>query len=287
MLSKIILGTVQFGLKYGINNQEGQVSGEEVNKILDLAAKSGIRVLDTALSYGNALERIGEFHRLGGVVFEVNTKFRIDPLISISDQLARSLEILSVDTINTYFYHSFSDYIHNPDVMQELKALRKKGAFKKIGVSIYTNEEMLRCIDDEDIHVIQLPFNLLDNSSQRGECISLAKQKGKEIHARSIYLQGLFFMESAQVHAKLLPLFSYIDALREITSDLKIDFATLAMSYVKKKSGIDNIIIGVDSERHLVDNIKTMDFEMNEFTVQRIDRIVVNERALLNPQNWQ
>jgi aryl-alcohol dehydrogenase-like predicted oxidoreductase len=60
-MSKLILGTVQFGLEYGVNNQKGIPSSNEIKKILDFAFKRKINILDTAEAYGNSQERIGEY----------------------------------------------------------------------------------------------------------------------------------------------------------------------------------------------------------------------------------
>jgi aryl-alcohol dehydrogenase-like predicted oxidoreductase len=287
MNQKLILGTAQFGLEYGINNRQGQISEVELNNILKLADRSGVRVLDTADSYGNAIERIGRFHLYSGKQFIINTKFRIDTLKSITDQLTTSIDKLVVKSIDTCFYHSYFDYLNNPKVMKELKALKDKGVVKKIGVSIYHNDEIATCIDDNYIDVIQIPFNLLDNNNLRGYYIKLAKLRGKEIHVRSVFLQGLFFMNKSEMPHKLLPLLPYLETLWKIAYDLRIDIGKLALAYVKRNPFIDRIIIGVDSEKHLAENFLDITSEIDDTTYRLIDSITVSEISLLNPQNWR
>lgn len=287
MNSKLILGTVQFGLDYGINNKEGKVSEEEVNNILHLAANSGITILDTAYFYGNAMERIGNFHKNSGIIFDVNTKFKIDPAATITEQLNESLACLAIKSVDTYFYHSFSDYRNNPGILGELEALREKKYFRKIGVSIYNNNEMMQCISDDKVDVIQLPFNLFDNNNLRGEMIELAKKSNKEIHIRSVFLQGLFFMNVSELPSKLLPLKPYLVEMQKITSELNISIAEMALAYVKKQRHIDGIIIGVDSATQLENHFLATSFEMDDYCYNLINGIVVKETALLNPQNWQ
>ena len=289
MNSKFILGTVQFGLNYGINNKEGKASEEEVNNILLLASKSGIRILDTAYSYGNAMEQIGDFHKSSDHLFEVNTKFKIEKenVTTISEQLLESLTCLAISSVDTYFYHSFEDYINNPGILAELNQLRKKNHLKKIGVSIYNNDEMLNCINNDEIDVIQLPFNLFDNNNLRGDLIREAKKNNKEIHIRSVFLQGLFFMNPANLSLKLTPLAPYLAEIQRIALELDISIAELALAYVKKEPYIDRIIIGVDSAKQLENNFLASVFEMNDYTYNLINRLVVKETMLLNPQNWK
>lgn len=286
-IQKLILGTVQFGLNYGINNKEGKVSEEEVNNILRLAAKSGIKILDTAYFYGNAMERIGNFHRNSDILFDVNTKFKIDPVVTISEQMTESLTCLAIASVETYFYHSFSDYANNLGILDELEELREKSYFKKIGVSIYNNDEMLKCINDDQVDVIQLPFNLFDNNNLRGELIRAAKKRGKEIQVRSVFLQGLFFMNIADLPSKLSSLVPHLTEIQRIATELNISIAELALAYVKKQPYIDGIIIGVDSAMQLVNNFLATDFEMDDYCYNLVNAIKVKETALLNPQNWQ
>ena len=287
MNSKFFLGTVQFGMDYGINNKEGRVGEGEVENILRIAAKTGIRTLDTAYFYGNAMERIGNFHRNSDFLFNVNTKFKIDPKCTISEQLTESITCLAIESVDTYFYHSFSDYVNNPGILNELGELKKKGYFKKIGVSIYNNEEMLQCINDDQVDVIQLPFNLLDNNNLRGDLIKAAKKRGKEIQVRSVFLQGLFFMNIADLPSRLYSLEHYLTKIQKIASELNVSIAELALAYVKKEPLIDGIIIGVDSTSQLVNNFLATGFEMDEYYYNRVNEIIVKEKALLNPQNWQ
>jgi aryl-alcohol dehydrogenase-like predicted oxidoreductase len=261
MKPNYILGTVQFGLDYGINNSDGQVSPNEVNKILKLAKEHGIDTLDTAFSYGNAIERIGDFHK--------------------------NSEILDVKIIDTYFFHSFYDFISNKNLVNELVEIKQIGGCQKIGVSIYENEEMEQCVNQEYIDVIQLPFNLLDNKNHRGDLITLAKKYNKEIQIRSVFLQGLFFQEIDKLPLKLAPLSKYILQLRKIAKLVDKSISELALAYVRKQKDIDYIIIGVDSAAQLKNNFFSSNYNLDDYTNELINNIIVNEKELLNPKNWK
>ena len=66
----IILGSAQFGLNYGITNKKGKVSEQELVKILELAAESGITTIDTAPAYGSSEETLGKYcHSIGKFKF--------------------------------------------------------------------------------------------------------------------------------------------------------------------------------------------------------------------------
>ena len=60
----IVLGTAQFGLDYGVSNSGGEISDDELSRILDYARKYGVQYLDTANVYGDSEIRIGEMCEL-------------------------------------------------------------------------------------------------------------------------------------------------------------------------------------------------------------------------------
>ncbi|HWY34631.1 MAG TPA: aldo/keto reductase, partial [Nitrosopumilaceae archaeon] len=166
---------------------------------------------------------------------------------------------------------------------------KTKGLVKKIGVSVYGNEQFQEAARDERIDLIQFPYNLLDNFSQRGENIRKAKEAGKELHVRSVFLQGLFFMEESKIPEKIKPLKPWLKEIHEIAKEAEMSVQELAMSYVLQNSSIDKVLIGVDSQEQLESNIdivtkmKNIPFK----TLKQIDQLDVMEVELLSPVNWK
>lgn len=287
MINKIILGTVQFGLEYGINNTLGKPSKAEVFEILSLAKDSGITTLDTADHYGNSPELIGEFKRISSRQFFINTKFKIDGNSSISTQLHSSLERLENDTVEVYFYHSFAEFIRYPEVKIELSKLKQASKLQKIGVSVYTNHEIDVAINCPEVDVIQLPFNLLDNESLRGSYLRKAKEAGKIIQARSLFLQGLFFRNPDEFPRYLDPLKKYVVELQSIAKECNLAMEHICLAYALSQPAIDQVIIGVDNAVHLKKNLAYATSKMDDEIVKTIDAIAVSEAELLHPINWK
>ena len=169
----------------------------------------------------------------------------------------------------------------------ELLDLKGKGLIAKTGVSIYTNEEFFKTIKTKNIDVIQLPLNLLDNYSKRGDLVCMAKEQGKILQVRSVFLQGLFFKKQQTWPPHLLPLFKYVSRLQEIASKYDLTMYDLALNYVLSKKEIDRVIIGIDSVEQLVNNIRVQKITMNEELSGKIDAINVEEESLLYPYNWK
>jgi uncharacterized protein len=284
---RFILGTVQLGLPYGVNNNGSKLSEDAAFEILDAAFANKVHILDTADAYGDAQYIIGKYIKSTGRNFLINTKFKVHGDVSITKQLEHSLHQLNSNTVHTYFYHRFEEMIDVPSSLQELSILKEKGLIKKIGVSIYTNDEFIACIESSIIDVIQLPFNLLDNFGRRGELLKEAKQRGKEIQVRSVFLQGLFFKNPDSFSEILQPLKQPISCLQKLAIDKNVSMHDLALSYALVKNEIDYIIIGVDSVQQLQYNLKASTGILDNELEHMIDSIKVQKEELLYPYNWK
>ena len=284
---KFILGTVQMGLDYGINNTNGQVSLENSHEILEYAFNHGIRILDSAEAYGNAHEVIGSFHKNHpDKLFEIITKLPNQFDADISDKVNRYLADLEVFQLYALLFHSFSSYKENIDNFNVLTKLKDSGKIKYIGVSVYTNEEIEEVILNDDIDIIQLPFNLFDNINLRGDILEKAKSKGKTIHTRSALLQGLFFKDANDQNKTVQKLKKELVLLSDITKKHNITISQLALSYCLQQSTIDNVLIGVDSINQLKDNIQSINYRIKPEIINEINIIKVKNLDVLNPSLW-
>ncbi len=287
-MSKIILGTVQMGLDYGVNNNKGKISLEESHQILLKAYISGTTTLDTAEAYGNVHKLIGNFHKKNprhkfNIVTKVPHSIEAN---SIDIKVKEYLEDLGVNSIEILMFHSFDSFKSNQGAVYKLLELKSKGLINHIGVSVYTNEQLKYLVDKDDITVVQLPFNLLDNYSLRGDLIEKLKLKGKVIHTRSTFLQGLFFKKSSAENEIVHKLQSELENLHQLVLQSNCSMEELALSYCLHQKNIDNVIIGVDSLDHLNANLKASSYKIEEDTIQKINSIKIKDVDLLNPSLW-
>lgn len=289
-IGKIVLGTVQFGLEYGINNKFGKPNNESIKAILDFAFEHNIRLLDTAEAYGDSQDKIGNYHKLSNKKFNVITKFsanRKDLPENLTRRIAVDLKTLNIDSLYCYMFHSFNDFkLYFNVYKNEIKELKKAGIVNRFGVSIYTNNEMDELLKFNDIDLIQLPFNLLDNNNHRSSIIKKAKEKGIEIHTRSAFLQGLFFKNIKDLPHKLRVLEPYLNTINRISKSNNLKLNDLSLNYIIQQKNIDNVLIGVDSVAQLKNNIRSLSSEIPEEVINQIDKIDVEEINLLNPSNW-
>ncbi|SFG62516.1 aldo/keto reductase [Pedobacter insulae] len=246
---KIGLGTVQFGMPYGISNSGGQTSDKEVADILKYALSNNVLFIDTASAYGNAEDILGKTNL---EPFKVISKF-MPPTASvgIEEQLNQSLSKLQIGSLYGYLAHRPTDLLKNPHHWLELERLREENKVGKIGYSLNTVEELITLLDKDMIpDLVQVPYNYFDNRF-RHQLIEL-KSQGCEIHTRSAFLQGLFFMNVDE-----LPVFfaEVKEDIQNLQTEFKESLASVLLKYVLSLDFIDCVIMGVENVQQLSLNI--------------------------------
>lgn len=290
MIDKLILGTVQLGLDYGINNSVGKPSLSQSFEILNNAYDSNLRILDTAEAYGNSQDVIGDFHRkYPNKRFKIITKLAAVHNLSAKDfipNIKKNCDTLAVEKLYGFMFHNYDSFIKNKEFYQEILKAKEDGLMRYAGISLYTNDEIEDIVTNySDFDFIQIPFNLFDNESKRKEAIEKARGKNIEIHTRSVFLQGLFFKSPSGLTLKMSPLKPYLRELETIKKEYNISTEELALQYVLQKKYIDHVLIGVENVGQLKNNLTTCSKKSTipHSVLNKIDILEVN---LLNPSNW-
>ena len=295
LVGKLVLGTVQLGMNYGINNSVGLPSSEAAFKILQAAHEAGITMLDTADAYGNAIERIGAYHQTSfHAPFRIITKFHIDEHdTALEFKAAQTLDNLGVRSLYCYQFHRFQDIAeiaaapeHFSTIPKKLVHLKTSGAIERVGVSVYTNEEFAAAIASEIIDVIQLPFNMLDSMRLRGDLMQKAVEHGKELHTRSVFLQGLFFKQISAFPITLAQLAAPVQRLRAIAHEQRLSIAALALGYVLHNPLVSCVLFGVETPTQLRETLTAIPTSWNAEVSREIEEIIVEDARLLNPAMW-
>lgn len=193
---------------------------------------------------------------------------------------------MNVNAIYGYMFHSYSELVKFPKVLKSLKELKEDGIINKIGVSLYENNEAMSVLDNYDLDFIQLPFNLLDNQSQKEDIFEIYKKKKIEIHARSIFLQGLFFKPYSNYGSQLKPLIPYMKEIDRIVKKSESNLDTIAINYPLEKEYIDKVIFGVHNLSQFKRNIDSLESD-SKLDCKEIEMIIVREKELLKPLNWK
>jgi aryl-alcohol dehydrogenase-like predicted oxidoreductase len=288
-MSKIALGTVNFGIDYGINSKNGRVQPMEVKSILNYAHLQNIDLLDTAPSYGDS-EKF-----LGGVnvqQFRVVTKTRHFDNVEINNndvELLRkdfyhSLEGLKQDRVYGVLMHNADDLLKtgSQQLFNQLEKFKQEKKIAKIGVSVYDHNQLKSILENYNIDLVQLPFNILDKRLIDSGMLSTLQKRGIEVHARSVFLQGLLLMSEQSRPKK----FKRWDALWKIWSDWlgdnQITALEAATRYATSIPEISKVLVGVDTKEQLKEIIVASDGFLPSIPTE----LYTNDVNLLNPSNW-
>jgi aryl-alcohol dehydrogenase-like predicted oxidoreductase len=241
---KLGLGTVQFGQAYGVSNTRGQVTPNDAAAILARAAEAGVRVLDTAANYGEA-ERV--LAGLDTAPFRIVTKTTsvrggAPAVVARARQSARAL---GADTL---LVHAAAD-LDDGALWPALQALKAEGVFRNIGISVYVADDPAALAARYRPDVMQLPFSLLDQRLLRDGTLAKLKALGVEIHARSIFLQGLLFVNT--LPEKLRHAAPQLAAIKTAIADAGSTPLAAALGFVLSRPEIDVALVGVTTPAEL------------------------------------
>lgn len=280
--NKIALGTVQFGLDYGINNTKGKVKPNDVTSILKYANMQSIDVIDTAKAYGNSENVLGENNL---IPFKVITKIVSNQ--DIKFQVFDSLNKLHINTLYAVLVHDFEIFKKNSDILEQLQYLKKNKLIEKVGFSLNRIAELDYLLDNKiDFDIVQIPYNLFDRRFE--VYFEQLKNKDVEIHTRSAFLQGLFFMKIESIPNYLKEITPNIKKVNDLVDTYDLNIASLALNFVIKNKFVDKVVIGVTSKSELESNINTLkDIGIVTKISNNLDSLSISDEKLISPLNWK
>ena len=285
---KLALGTAQFGLKYGIANKFGKLKKFQQKKILKFAKESRIDMLDTAVNYGSSEKTLG---KIGVNEFKIITK--IPPFPNkikninefIQKNVEQSLKKLKINCLYGLLLHNSNDILRfDGKVIKCLKQLKKNKLIKKYGVSIYSPNELTKVLKYTSVDIVQAPINLLDRRLEKSGWLNRLKKKNIEIHARSIFLQGLLLLPPK----KILRKFSKWKNIWSMWYDWQFKHPKqtaleICFGYVKSLKQVDRIVVGVDS----FEQIKEIENIRKKYRQKKYPNLSIDDKKILHPSNWR
>ncbi|MFA6238848.1 MAG: aldo/keto reductase [Bacteriovorax sp.] len=276
-----ILGTVQLGMPYGINN--GVMPDRAYSlKLLEAAYDLGVRYLDSARAYGESLEIIGDYHRKNpSKKFKVFSKFMLQDITSnFSDLINNHKELLAIDQLEGFYFHRFNEYQLSSNLIEKLS----KEEMGLVGVSLYSAQELEVVCRDPVVSIIQIPLSIFHHYSEIKKKVK--EVKNKKIYARSIFLQGLLFMAEEKLTGNLSPFLKTRHFLEQTSSELNLSLAELAASYVMDMEKVDGVLFGAEKIEQVKDTeslltAKNLDWD---YILKKMPKV---DDQLLNPGNWK
>jgi aryl-alcohol dehydrogenase-like predicted oxidoreductase len=284
---KLALGTVQFGLPYGIKNSSGIPIDDDIKQIFSVAKQAGIEVVDTAIAYGNAEERIG-LHSNGD--FKIITKFPSFPegvehsYQWLSDTIDGSLNRLKLNKIHGVLLHRPSQLLEKEGdfLFKNLQQLKADGKVDKIGISIYEPSELDALTDKYKFDIVQAPLNIFDRRLIETEWLFKLADMKTELHVRSVFLQGLLLVSPLQRLSKFDPWSGHLSKYDNWLKETGITALEACLRFVLSFPEVSNVIIGIDNCDQLKDIITAAKGDTPLIPVD----LSSNDLKLINPLSW-
>jgi hypothetical protein len=287
MNSRLALGTVQFGLPYGVANNGYGVADNDVNAILSAARKAGIDTLDTAISYGKCERLLGE---IGIDQWHVITKLPdipetcTDLTFWVRNSVLGSLKRLGVSRLYGLLLHN-SQQLLGPQgeaLYQALVAIRQQGMVEKIGVSVYGPDELDLIWPNYQFDLVQAPFNILDRRLISSGWLTRLSEAGAEVHVRSVFLQGLLLMDATNRPEKFKRWQSLWDDWHHWLTGQGLNPLQACLSIAMSQNEINRVVVGVDSLEQLQEILSCA-----EHTITIIPEFLMSDDLdLINPSRW-
>lgn len=285
-IGRLVLGTAQFGLNYGITNKSGQVPLDEVSSILKFASEAGIVALDTAWAYGASEAVLGE---VGIGKFDVISKVTkipanvADSELWLSKNLENSLARLGLSSIKTLLLHNPADILgpKGDGILRALLRAKQSGQVSQIGFSIYSPDELydLNSIFQPD--VVQVPYNIFDRRMVNSGWLSKLKDSGVEVHSRSTFLQGALLAQPRFLPSALDPWKGKIAEFQDWAEQTGCSPIEAALGFSLSAHEIDKVLVGVESLKQIqqiASLVHTLPVDFPDFSSI--------EESLINPSRW-
>jgi aryl-alcohol dehydrogenase-like predicted oxidoreductase len=273
---KLGLGTVQFGQAYGVSNTRGQVTTADAAAILARAVRAGVRVLDTAANYGEAENVLSG---LDTAPFRLVTK-TISAKGGVQAVIARARHSAATLGADTLLVHAAAD-LQDDGLWPALQALKAEGIFRKIGISVYVADDPAALAARYRPDVMQLPFSLLDQRLLQDGTLAKLKTMGVEIHARSIFLQGLLFLDA--LPEKLRHAAPQLAAIKAAIKNAGSTSLAAALGFVLSRPEIDVALVGVTAPSELDEILGAAALPLPDLDWSAL---ALDDETVLTPSRW-
>jgi len=296
--NKLVLGTAQLGLDYGIANKSGKPEENKAFEIMKYAVENGINYFDTAYSYGNSEIIIGKFlntyksykNKINIITKMASLKKEKLNEKNINNRFFESLNRVGQKSIYCYMVHDFNDIRNNCDEIGKVfLKLKENNYIKKIGVSIYDKSQIKFLLKNFNFDLIQIPINIFDQRLLMDDILVDLKKRDIEIYARSVFLQGLIFLDRNNLPSKFKSIKKQFEKLNEISLKYNLSKEEIALLFVNAINEIDKIVIGVENVSQLQRNVKILG-KSESFNKIKIlinfEDFFIEDTNIIDPRRW-
>jgi len=292
--SRLVLGTAQLGLPYGVANLTGQPDPVSAEAILHTAWEGGIRQFDTAQAYGNSEEILGRVIQNNHWQDEIKIITKLSPDIdtlshkAVFASVKGSLNRLGIPSVHGLLLHRENLLQQwDDDIGNIMKALIDSQLVESVGVSVYSPAAAIRALHIEGITAIQIPSNVFDRRFEAAGFSGNDSPKDKQIYIRSVFLQGLIFFKPDELPVDMMFAHQTLNQYETLVQRYGLSKLALALGYAKRMYPRANIIVGAETSRQVDECLDAWQPVLPDYILHDVQELFMNvDRKLLNPALW-
>lgn len=294
---KLCIGTVQFGMNYGIYGRK-KPKTEDSLKMLDYATQNGIFAIDTAQAYGEAEKITGMFlnkktiprsqlHIISKLLPNcLDNALPRDYKQRIRNKIQESLKVLKTDYLDTFLLHT-ARYVFQEEILEALYQMKQEGLCHHVGVSVYEMEEVNAGIVSSKVDILQVPYSILDQRMNEAALFEKAQISQTDIHVRSAFLQGLLVESIDMINPSYSQLISICEKWRRCCREYNVNPVMAAMHYVKQTTTASHLVFGVHDMQQLTEDIQSFEENIDISSLCDIaSEFVGLPNAIVMPSLW-
>lgn len=293
MMSRLVLGTAQIGMPYGIANKSGKPDFSTALSIVQVAWENGITEFDTAQAYGDSEQILGRIFTELGVVQKarVTTKLKLpavwggNPLyLSVEE----SMERLNISRLECLLLHR-EDMLDDLDdgFRESLLNLIQRDYVRHLGVSVYSPDRAMQALGYDLFDVIQIPASILDRRFHHAGVFKLAEERNRHVYIRSAFLQGLVLMKGEDVPEKMASVKPVLERLDHLALQYRLSRQAIALLYLKDRFAHTKVIFGAEAPEQVLQNVQYWQLETPTGLLLEVDDAFQElDENILNPAMW-
>lgn len=292
--SRLVLGTAQLGMSYGIANKIGKPDVESARAIVETAWNAGICEYDTAQAYGDSEKVLGAVLSELKISDRVKVISKLDPKMdhrndkNIFESVEMSMNRLGISRLHGILLHN-EDHVNflESGLEDTLERLLSTGIVEKIGVSVYSPEKAMRALSSDVVDMVQVPANIFDQRFEKAGVFACAAAKGKRVYVRSVFLQGLLLMKPEEIPESMNRARKSVDIISRMSDELGVSRQEMALGYVKLKYPSARVLFGAETSEQVKENCISWAKEMPESFLTKAEAAFGDiDEEIISPNLW-
>lgn len=292
--TRLVLGTAQLGMDYGIANRTGQPNRKSAERILDAAISGGIRMFDTAQGYGRSEEVLAGVLQYLGLLGQAKVLTKLAPHVNCSDTnvVRRAVEqsaSLFSSSLHCVMLHR-EEHLHSwsQGLGETLRGCRDQGMFQAIGVSVYDPPSARQALESEGIDLVQVPGNILDHRHEQAGVMALAASLNKTVMIRSVFLQGALLLDPENLPKRIARFRPQVDSVWRLANQMGVGARDVCLGFVRERWPKCLVVFGAEQPEQVRDNIDAWSVDLPIMDKELLDSIGQDVPVeFIRPDYWE